>query len=97
MNTTGATNFGNRLFIKPSTNAGKYFIGISNTTTAVYGTTEFNYDTTYLVIVKYDVSTVGTASVWVKSSGVPATELDAGTAEVSTSRFRFGNYFRFFS
>lgn len=84
LNTTG-NNFGNRLFVKPSTNTGKYFIGVSNTTTAVYGTTEFNYDTTYLVIVKYDVSTLGSTSVWVKSSGVPATEADAGTAEVSTS------------
>ena len=84
LNTTG-TNFGNRLFIKPSTNTGKFYIGVSNTATAVYGTTEFNYNTTYLVIVRYDVSASGSTSVWVKSSGVPSSEADAGTAEVSTS------------
>lgn len=84
LNTTG-TNFGNRVFIKPSGTAGKYNIGISNSSTATYGTTAFDIGTTYLVIVKYDVSTTGSTSIWVKSSGVPATEVDAGTAEASTS------------
>lgn len=82
---TSGTTFGNRLFLKPATTAGKFLIGISNTSTATYGTTEFDYDKTYLVIVKYDVSTFGSTSVWVKSSGVPSTEIDAGTPEVSTS------------
>jgi hypothetical protein len=44
-----------------------------------------NSTATYLIIVKYDVSTTGALSMWVKSTGVPATEVLAGSAEVSTS------------
>ena len=84
LNTTGTT-FGNRIFVKPSTTAGKINFGISNTSTATYGTTDFDPNTTYLVIVKYDVTTTGATSLWIKSSGVPATEVAAGTAEVTVS------------
>lgn len=84
LNTTGTT-FGNRIFVRPSTTVGKINFGISNTATAVYGTTDFDPNTTYLIIVKYDVSTTGATSLWVKSSGVPATEAAAGAAEVSNS------------
>lgn len=83
-NTTGTT-FGNRIFYRPSANAGKINFGISNTSTAVYGTTDFDLNTTYLIIVKYDVSTTGSASLWVKASGVPATEAAAGTPEATTT------------
>ncbi|HMQ44308.1 MAG TPA: hypothetical protein PKC63_08145, partial [Mariniflexile sp.] len=54
--TTTGTTFGNRIFYKPSTTAGKINFGISNTSTAVYGTTDYDLNTTYLIIVKYDVS-----------------------------------------
>jgi len=38
-----------------------------------------------LCIVKYDVSTTGACSLWVFSSGVPTTEIAAGTPEVISS------------
>lgn len=81
------TNFTARVFVKPSANAGKINFGISNTGTASYATvpTDFDLNTTYLIIVKYDVSTTGAASIWVKSAGVPATEAAAGAPEHSTS------------
>ncbi len=84
LNTTGTT-FGNRIFVKPSATAGKINFGISNTSTATYGTTDYDLNTTYLVIVKYDVTATGGTSLWIKSAGVPATEAAAGTAEVTTS------------
>lgn len=74
-----------RVFVKNSATASKINFGASNTSTGVYGTTDFNLATTYLIIVKYDVSTTGALSMWVKSTGVPATEALAGTPEVTTS------------
>jgi len=81
------TAFAARVFVKPSATAGKFNIGLSNSSTAAYATTptDFNLNTTYLVIVKYDVTATGTASIWVKSTGVPATELAAGTPEHTAS------------
>ncbi len=60
--------------------------GINNANAASYGTTNFVKNTTYLFIVKYTINTGGTdnASLWVVSSGVPATEGAAGTAESTT-------------
>jgi hypothetical protein len=74
-----------RIFVKNSTVTNKINFGASNSSTGVYGTTNFDLATTYLIIVKYDVSTTGALSVWVKSTGVPATEVLAGSAEVITS------------
>lgn len=86
--TSTATQVG-RVYVKPSSidAANKFNIGISNTTTAVYATTptELNLNTTYLVIVKYDNSSTGAMSLWIKSSGIPASETAAGPAEVSTT------------
>jgi hypothetical protein len=83
--TTTGTTFGNRFFVKPSTNPGKINFGISNTSTANYSATDFDTNTTYLIIIKYDVTTTGNYSMWVKSSGVPATEVAAGAPEVTNS------------
>ena len=83
--TTSGTTFGNRFFVKPSTNPGKINFGISNTSTANYSATDFDTNTTYLIIVRYDVTATGNYSMWVKSSGVPATEVAAGAPEVSNS------------
>ena len=82
-----ATNFAARVYVKPSTTSGKINFGISNTSTGFYSTTptDFDLNTTYLIIVKYDVSAAGSTSLWVKSSGVPLTEVAAGTAEATTS------------
>ncbi|WP_445718731.1 T9SS type A sorting domain-containing protein [Flavobacterium sp.] len=80
------TNYAARIFVKPSV-TGKFNIGISNSGTASFATTptDFDLNTTYLVIVRYDVSTSGNASIWVVSSGIPATEIAAGTPEHTTS------------
>lgn len=90
------TTFNNRIFVKPSTTSGKINFGISNTTTATYGTTDFDLNTTYLIIVKYDVTTSGATSLWVKSAGVPATEAAAGVAEATTSGSGSANIGGFF-
>lgn len=76
-----------RIFVRPSTTtpATKFNIGASNTGTAVYGTSELDLNTPYLVIVKYDNTTTGAISVWVKSTGIPTSEAAAGTAEITTS------------
>jgi hypothetical protein len=84
LNTTG-TNFGNRIYVKPSTTPNKINFGISNTSTATYGTTDFDINTTYLIIVKYDVSTSGANSLWIKQSEVPASEIAAGAPEITTT------------
>lgn len=82
--TTGST-FGNRIFVKPSTTAGKINFGISNTSTGNYSTTDYDLNTTYLIIVKYDVSATGSYSMWVKSAGIPTDEISAGTPDVTNS------------
>ena len=74
-----------RVFVKNSATANKINFGASNTSTGTYGTTDYNLGTTYLIIVKYDVSTTGALSLWVKSSGIPATEVAAGTPEVTAT------------
>lgn len=76
-----------RVFVKASTNAGKINFGLSNTGTASYASipTDFDLNTTYLIIVKADISSSGAASMWVKSAGIPSTEVAAGTPEHTTS------------
>jgi hypothetical protein len=83
---TGATTFAARVFVQPSVTAGKINFGISNSSTAVYGTTDFDPLTTYLLIVKYEVAApTSNVSLWVVPSGIPASEVDAGTPEVTTT------------
>lgn len=94
--TTTGTTFGNRLFVKPSTTSGKINFGISNTSTANYSTTDFNPNTTYLVIVKYDVTATGSYSMWIKAAGVPATEATAGVPDVTNSGSGSANIGGFF-
>jgi hypothetical protein len=84
----GSTSaFASRVYVKPSATAGKMNIGLSNTGTAAFAVTPTDFDTsaTYLVIVKYDVSLTGAGSIWVKASGVPASEAAAGTPELTTT------------
>ena len=47
--------------------ASKINFGISNTSTASYAATPTDFDplTTYLVIVKYNISAAGDASLWI--------------------------------
>ncbi len=66
---------------------GNLQFGISNTSVGVFSSnpTNFSLNTTYLCIVKYNVSNTGACSLWVKSSGVPGSESEAGAPEVVTS------------
>jgi Secretion system C-terminal sorting domain len=82
---TTFTLFASRVFAKIT--AGVVNFGLSNTSTATYGTTAFAPNTTYLIIVKYTISTAGSdpVSMWVLPSGVPSTEAVAGTPEVTNT------------
>lgn len=79
------TSYSGRVFVKPSLNVGKINFGVSNSSTGTFGTTDFDINTTYLVIVKCDVAVTGSVSIWIKSTGVPTSEVAAGTAEVTAS------------
>lgn len=81
---TGTTTFFARLYAKPSTTAGKINFGIGNSA-AVYSTTDFDPNTTYLAVIKYNVSTTGSTSLWIIPSGIPATEAAAGTPTATAS------------
>lgn len=74
-----------RLFAKITASSVNF--GVSNTGTAVYGTTNFAKNTTYLLVLKYTINSLGAdaISLWVIPSGVPATEVLAGTAEAVNS------------
>lgn len=79
------TTFAGRVFARLV--GGNVNFGLSNTSTATYGTTNFAKNTTYLLILKYTINTAGNdaASLWVISSGVPASEAAAGTPEITTA------------
>jgi len=79
------TSFAGRVFVRIV--GGSINFGLSNTSTATYGTTNFAKNTTYLLILKYTINTSGNdpASLWVIPSGVPATEALAGTPEITTT------------
>jgi hypothetical protein len=84
----GTANFAARIYVKPSATSGKINFGLSNTSTASYATipTDFESSTTYLIIVKYDVSTTGAVSMWVKAGvDLPLTEATAGAPEHTNS------------
>lgn len=76
------SNFAARVYIKA--NATGVSIGASNTSSSFYGTTVFQRNTTYLIVVKYtiNVATPDGLKLWVFPAGVPATEADLGTPEV---------------
>jgi hypothetical protein len=82
---TSFTLFAARVFVQDV--SGNLRFGISNTSTAAMGTTDFSYNTTYLVFVKYEINTGGAdeCRLWVFSSGVPLDEASAGTPEVLNS------------
>jgi hypothetical protein len=81
---TGINTFFSRLYIRPSATAGKINFGIGNNA-ATYSNTDFDLNTTYLVVIKYGVSTTGPVNLWVFTSGIPATEAAAGAPLVSAS------------
>ena len=81
---TSFTNFAARVYVQDV--AGSLRFGVGNST-ATMGTTNFSDSTTYLVVVKYTISTAGNdeCKLWILSSGIPLTEALAGTPEVTTS------------
>lgn len=82
---TTFTTFSARLFVQDV--SGNLRFGLSNTSTFTMGTTDFAYNTTYLVFVKYTINTSGAdeCKLWVFNSGVPVDETAAGTPEVLNS------------
>jgi hypothetical protein len=93
---SGVTAFGGRLGIKAvNANKANFRLGILNTSGGTSGTSytdcgvDMNYGTTYLVVVKYDKSTVPTsASLWINPTTLGGAE-PAGsvTNNVGTSTF----------
>lgn len=81
---TGTTTFFSRLYTRPSATSGKINFGIGNSA-VTYSNTDFDLNTTYLVVIKYGVSASGPVSLWVFPSGIPATEAAAGAPLVSAS------------
>lgn len=82
---TTFTLFAARVFVQDV--SGNLRFGISNTSTQTMGTTNFSYNTTYLIFVKYTINTGGAdeCKLWVISSGVPQSEVLAGTPEVTNN------------
>lgn len=77
---TGTSSFNARLYAMDN-GSNQFNMGVSSGATGTYGATNFDYNTTYLVVVKSEVTT-GNLSLYVLSS-VPATE--PAVAEVSTT------------
>ncbi len=73
-----------RVFLKVDASDNVLF-GLSNSSTPTWGTTNFSKNMTYLLILKYKISSAGndTTALWILPSGVPADEGTAGTPEVS--------------
>lgn len=82
---TSFTLFSARVFAKITSDVINF--GISNTSTATYGTTSFAKNTTFLLIVKYTINAAGNDEVklWVVPSGIPTNEGSAGTPEVTNT------------
>ncbi len=82
---TAFTLFAARVFVQDV--SGNLRFGISNTSTQTMGTTDFSYNTTYLIFVKYTINTGGAdeCKLWVLSSGLPLSEIAAGTPEVTNT------------
>ena len=63
--------------------------GISNTSTATYASANYTKNTTYLVITKYTINnSVGgndETKLWVYSSSVPTSEVNAGTPALTNA------------
>jgi hypothetical protein len=81
-NRTSSTSFSlfsSRLFVRIT--GGAVNFGVSNTTTATYGTTNYAKNTTYLVVMKYSINSAGSDEnrLWVIASGLPSSEENAGT------------------
>jgi hypothetical protein len=81
---TGTTTFFARFYAKPSATANKINFGIGNSS-ATYSTTDFDLNTTYLAVIKYNVAATGALSLWIIPSGIPANEAAAGTPTATST------------
>lgn len=77
------TSFVARVWVK--SDGSNILFGITNGNTGSYGSTQYSLGTTYLFIIKYTINTSGNDEVklWVLASGVPASEIAAGSPEKS--------------
>lgn len=94
----GTTNFVSRLSMRKGSAAGKFNMGILNTTggsatiTDIYGSAtpaEYNVNTTYFVVIKYDMTgATGVSSLWVNptisSEANPIVSSSFGTSSKSS-------------
>ncbi|WP_337873173.1 hypothetical protein, partial [Ignavibacterium sp.] len=82
---TSFTSFSARMFARVVSDQINF--GLSNSSTATYGLTNFVKNQTYLVVIKYTINVAGndTTKFWVFSSGVPQSEDQAGTPELVNS------------
>lgn len=79
-----ASSFYGRIFSKKGTS--KYQLGLSKYTSTTQFSSDLNFDTTYLVIIKYEIisgSNNDTFKMWILPSGVPVSESAAGAAQVT--------------
>jgi hypothetical protein len=77
------TDFSARVFVQNSSGDIKLSLSNSNTV-AANGSTTITLNTTYLCIVKYNVSSIGECSLWVFQNALPLSEEEAGTPEIIT-------------
>lgn len=80
---TTFTSFCARVWAKVDA-SGNVNLGVTNINTAAYSTINYSKNTTYLLIIKYTINTAGADNIkmWIRSSGVPATEAAAGTPDI---------------
>jgi hypothetical protein len=83
--TNFSTIFPGRIFVKIV--SGNVNFGVSNTSTATYGTTNYAKNTVYAVVSKYTINTSGNdeTKLWVFSSAIPTSEANAGTPLASNT------------
>ncbi|MDI9364893.1 MAG: T9SS type A sorting domain-containing protein [Flavobacterium sp.] len=82
----GNTTFGNfcaRMYAKTDASGNVNFAVLNTNTAPTYGTTNYAINTTYLIVIKYTISVGGNDNVkmWIKSTGVPQSEVAAGTPD----------------
>ena len=86
-NETSFTSFAARFFAKTDSATGNVNFGLSNTSTATYAPLDYARNTTYLVIIKYTISTAGADPIkmWIRTNDVPANEAMAGTPDLEST------------
>nr|WP_157886836.1 cellulose binding domain-containing protein [Hymenobacter sp. PAMC 26628] len=77
-----STNFRSRVFVRRNAATGKVQFGISGSAAATYGTTDYELNTTYLLVVKYSFDETGNlAQLFVN----PPADAEPATADVSAA------------